>query len=163
MKRPPKGIASEDLFLFKNRPHGKAVATSVLALATLGIAGLIYALARYTTAPLWSILPAPLLGLFILYWYFLAFDSFLFFKEETLELWAGNSTTGRRRCLGAIGSYFEVSYLPHTHEVKLHKMSGTRYVKLQEGERFIKRFQELLEKVVAKEEETSKTSRPKAK
>lgn len=163
MKQAKQRIPQKNLFLIQNRPHSKTFTIVALTISTLTIVCIILLLAHYTHAPLWSILGAPLLALVATYWYFLGFDNFLFFHEERLELWAGNSTTGRVHCLAPIGSYFEVNYLPHTHEVKLMKNSGTRYIKLRNGEQFIERFQQLLQKVVEKEGKEQQTKRSKEK
>lgn len=77
---------------------------------------------------------------------------YYFFDEETLSLWQGNDFTKKQRLVASLGEYFEVTYLPHTREVKLKKQSGVTFLKFYEGEAFIDHFQRLFEQVVAQEE-----------
>lgn len=152
MKNELKNLKRENLFYFRSRLHNRILSFSLFLGATILLLLFVVFFIHFSTAPLWSLLFAPIFVFLLLCWYFFGFDSFLYFDEASLSLYGGNTLSGRMHLLAPIGNYFEVSFIPSTREVKLFNNAGTRYVKLCQGEFFVKRFQELLTKVVEEEE-----------
>lgn len=107
---------------------------------------------RISDAPHWRHFIGHIFVVLPLYFLLMLQPHYYFFDEETLSLWQGNDFTKKQRLVASLSEYFEVTYLPHTREVKLKKQSGVTFLKFYEGEAFIDHFQRLFEQVVAQEE-----------
>ncbi len=107
-------------------------------------------------APLWSILLFPIFAYAITIWQIIKRDSYFYFDEQNLLLCAGSIITGKEHVVTPLERLFEVTYLPHTREVKVKTGTGTDFLKLKDGKGFVQTCLQLMDEVVKREEETKK-------
>lgn len=138
----------EARYYLRGVPHNRLQAGLLLILPIVFFLLSAFYISLVSSAPDWSICLGSLIVVSPLCWILIASDHYIFFDDKALTLCSGNVLTQKKKVIAPLGDFFEVLYLPHTREVKLVRGSGTRFLKLHDGERFVTQFGKLFEEVV---------------
>ena len=103
-----------------------------------------------TPARLWSLIP-PALLIHIGVVLYLRHDTYYYIDEKAYLLYAGNDYGRKPHVVCKFTDLVEVTYLPHTKEVKLTKPGGTDYLKLAKGKEFVDEITEIFERIYPKD------------
>jgi len=74
-------------------------------------------------------------------------NTYYYIDEKAYLLYAGNDYGRKPHVVCKFTDLVEVTYLPHTKEVKLTKPGGTDYLKLAEGKDFVDEITEIFERI----------------
>lgn len=130
----------------------------VAILYTLGVIAFIAVISHSTTAPWWTLI-APTLLIPIGVALHLRRDTFYYIDAKSYLLYAGNDYGRKPHIVCKFTDILEVTYLPHTKEVKLTKPGGTDYLKLVEGRDFVIKITELFERIYPEDGEHTNEDR----
>ena len=89
---------------------------------------------------------------------YLRHDTYYYIDEKSYLLYAGNDYGRKPHVVCKFTDLVEVTYLPHTKEVKLTKPGGTDYLKLAEGKDFVDEITEIFERIYPKDVHHTETT-----
>ncbi|MBB6276371.1 hypothetical protein [Porphyromonas circumdentaria] len=121
-----------------------AIVLACLYAIALGIFTVLIAI--HTPAPWWTLIP-PVGMIPVGIIYFFRQNTYYSIDHEAYLLMAGNDYGRKLHPVARLTELQEVRYLPYTQEVKIRKGDGTEYLKLQEGEEFVKSLEQLFEEI----------------
>ncbi len=137
-------------FHFRNQINNRYIAISLSLLAIVFIFAFCHYLYHYTPAPWWTLI-APFAIVFTAIFLLFRKDTYLYIDYKKGELWGGNQIGRKAHRICKLQELMEVTYLPHTKEVKTLRGDGTRFYKFKDGEAFVTAVQNYFEQSENKE------------